>query len=55
MVVFERMQHGGYYDTCNDESAMAEIRRNESRVVHDGWRDVYRQMLEELCPESMSE
>lgn len=49
MVVFERMQQGGYYDICSDATAMEVIRHNESRISHSGWRDVYKQMLEDLC------
>lgn len=52
MVVFKRMQQGGYYDICGDEGAMETLRRNEGRISHPGWRDVYRQMLDDLCPES---
>lgn len=49
MVVFERMQRGGYYDLCSDATAMKAIRHNENRISHVGWRDVYRQMLKDLC------
>jgi len=55
LVIFERMQQGGYYDVCDDESAMTKIRHNESRIAHEGWRAVYREILEDLCPESASE
>lgn len=51
MVVFNRMQWGGYYNVCGDEQAMTAIRRNESRITHAGWRDVYQQMLRRLCAE----
>jgi hypothetical protein len=50
MTVFERMQQGGYYDVCSDDASMDSIRRNESRIRHDGWRDYYRQSLYDLCP-----
>jgi len=51
MVVFKRMQKGGYYDICGDEGVMEAIRRNENRITHSGWREVYRQMLDGLCLE----
>lgn len=55
MVVFERMQQGGYYDVCGASTAMEAIRRNENRISHAGWRDVYRQMSEDLCRETTGE
>ena len=51
LVVFDRMQEGGYYNVCGDEPAMDAIRRNESRISHTGWREVYRHMLDDLCTE----
>ena len=44
------MQSGSYYDDCSDEPAMGVIRRNENRISDADWREVYRQMLDDLCP-----
>lgn len=51
LVVFQTMQWGNYYNVCSDTPAMAAIRRNENKISHPGWRDIYRQMLEALCRE----
>lgn len=51
LVVFERMQQGGYYNVCGDPTAMETIRRNEYKISHLGWREVYSQMAGDLCYE----
>ena len=43
------MQWGGYYSVCADAGAMGAIERNEQKITHPDWRNVYRQMLGELC------
>lgn len=50
LVVFDRMQRDGYYNVCSDRAAMEAIRRNKTKISHAGWRDVYQQMLDDLCP-----
>ncbi len=49
LVVFQTMQWGGYYSVCADAGAMGAIERNEQKITHPDWRNVYRQMLGELC------
>jgi hypothetical protein len=55
LVVFRRMRGGGYYNVCGDASAMQAIKGNESKVRNPGWRDVYGQMLRDLCKETERE
>ncbi len=49
LVVFQTMQWGGFYDICGDEVAVVAITRNESKISHPDWHDVYSQMLGDLC------
>ncbi len=49
LVVFERMQQGGYYDICSDGAAMTEIIANKDKITHLGWRGLYEEVLDDLC------
>lgn len=49
LVIFDRMQRDGYYNVCSDRVAMEAIRRNKTKISHAGWRDIYQQMLDDLC------
>ena len=49
MVIFTALERGGYYSVCEDAQVMEEIKANENKIQHAGWREVYHQMLETLC------
>lgn len=49
MVVIQVMQWGGYYDVCGDAAAMHAVRENRKKIRSPEWRQVYDQMLHEVC------
>lgn len=49
LVVFQMMQWGGHYNVCADVAAMEVIKSNKMRIHHAAWRNVYSQMLHDLC------
>jgi hypothetical protein len=49
LVVFDRMQRGGYYDVCGDDETMEVIRKNAIKISDQDWRDIYNRMLGRMC------
>lgn len=49
MVVFQMMQWGGHYGICSDRTILSRIRSNQDRIGDPRWRQVYAEMLKELC------
>lgn len=49
LVVFQRMQWGGYFDVCGTPGYLEKLRANEARISRQGSREIYREMLSRLC------
>ena len=53
--IFRAMEKGGYYSVCSDSPALKEIKANENKIKHLGWREIYHNMLQNLCVERQSD
>jgi hypothetical protein len=49
MVVFQMMQWHGDYAICANGEVMSKIKGNQSKIENPAWRQVYGEMLAELC------
>ena len=47
--IFRAMEKGGYYSVCNDSPALKEIKANENKIKDLDWREIYHNMLQNLC------
>ena len=47
--IFRAMEKGGYYSVCSDSPALKEIKANENKIKDLEWREIYHNMLQNLC------